>query len=902
MRVSYSINSFFLNDKGFKTLLLKLSRILLIFLLLGSFGLVSFAQTNDTPKKLKNSNHQDSITPLKSEASLIKPIDSVQNDSIKKPKGSVDEIVSHTADGYIKEDFLKTLITLHDNAEIDYGDINIKAGHIEINHETNIVTARGIADSTGYMQKPLVMQGGTESTHDSIKLNYKTEKVLAWGTDSEVGGMISKTNEMYKVNDSTIFIRDVIITTSDKPIPDYHIALKRGLMIPDKKIIAGTSQMYIAEVPTPLILPFAYFPLMKGRSSGIVMPSYGSTQSQGFYLQNGGYYFALNDYFDLTLTGDVYTNGSWGLNARSSYKVRYKYTGNFAVRYENLFNGVRGFEDFSQSSNYNIRWSHSQDSKASPNARFSASVNLGSSKYYRQSLNEYNSNAFLNNTMNSSISYQKRFVGTPFNLTSSATHTQNTNTESIIMSLPSLQVSMDRIYPFAPKNGPKKGMLQNIGTTYNFRGDYKINTTDEFFFKSEMFETASSGIQHDANLSTNTKIAKYFTLSPNARYKEVWYFDKVVKEYDPVEDEVVTDTIKGFNSFREYNIGTSLSTTLYGDFTFKKGRLEAIRHTMRPSVSYSYRPDFGYFYEDVQNSNDPMDIEKYSPYETGIYGGPARGISNSLGFSISNTLEAKMQSKDSTKVEPKKISLLKSLNVSANYNMAADTIKWSPMNVNGGTAFFNNKMAVNVRATFDPYALDVNGRKINEFNINNGGSLFRLTNAGLTSNYSFSSKKNKKGGKESNKKDDTNSDGIFGERLNVTNADNAEQNRAENQETKTAKLYQAKMPWTLRVAYALNYSNSQAKGGVSSHSIMFSGDLELSPKWKMGFSSGFDLKSKGFTYTQFRFNRDLDSWRMSFNWVPFGPRTTYNFYIGIKSGIMSDVKYDQTKPPDKRLF
>jgi lipopolysaccharide assembly outer membrane protein LptD (OstA) len=888
--------------------------ILLPLFLFGLIGHSLMAQTNKSSITLGTLNDtiKTTIPPtenlkkqqdrlIQSPDLLLEPQDTVPTDSIKKPKGALDYIVDHKAES-VKENFLKTLITLHDNAEINYGDLNIKAGHIEINHETNMVMATGIIDTTGYTQAPIVTQGGEESTHDSIRLNYKTEKAIAWGTKSELTGMQTDTHIMKKVNDSMIYIRDVIITTSDNVAPrDYHIVVEKGVMVPDKKIIGGKSQLYIAEVPTPVILPFAYFPLTQGRTSGIIMPSYGSTQAQGFFLQNGGYYLALNDYFDLALTGDLYTNGSWGMNAQSAYNVRYKYAGSFGLRYEKLYNSIRGFSDFGESSNYNIRWSHSQDTKANPNARFSTSVNLGSSTYYRQSLNESNSNAFLNNTLSSSISYQKRFVGTPFNLTSSMTHTQNTNTQSIDMSLPSLQVSMDRIYPFAPKDGTKKGMLQNIGTTYNFKGDYKINTTDEFFFKNEMFATARTGMQHDANLSTNTKIMKYFTLSPNARYKEVWYFDSVSKEYVPEIDQVVTDTISGFSSFREYNAGASLSTTLYGDFTFKKGNIEAIRHTMRPSVSYGYRPDFSYQYEEYQNSADPDDINEYNPFQNGIYGGPSKGISNSMGFTVANTLEAKVKSKDSTDLKPKKLSLIKNLNFSSNYNMAADSLKWSPISTNMGVSFFNNKLAVNIRAILDPYAMDVNGKKMDKFNIDNGGSLFRLTSAGLQTNYSFSSKSTKKDKKEAPKKDDTNSDGIFGEDMATTNESRSTA-KNENDETKSTKIFQSRIPWDLKVAYAVNYSNNLGQNEFSSHSLMFSGDLELTPKWEMGFSSGYDFKNKGFTYTQLRFNRDLNSWRMSFNWVPFGLRTTYNFFIGIKSGIMSDLKYDQQKKPDQRLF
>lgn len=868
------------------------------------------AQDINTNKDISISPRLQSKDSLKinSEELILQPKDTIKTDSIKKPSNAIEAILVHKAEDYIRQNFIKNLVILHNNAEIDYQDLNIKAGHIIINNENNIVTAIGIKDSLGYSQKPIVIQDGQESTHDSIKINLKTERALAWGTRSVVTELNTRTGVMKKVNDSTIFIRDVILTTSNKEIPDYHIKINQGKMVPDKKIVAGRSQLFIAEVPTPIILPFAYFPLTKGRSSGFIMPSYGSTNNQGFFLQNGGYYLAISDYFDLAILGDIYTNGSYGLNMQSNYIVRYKYSGNFNVRYENLFNSIRGFDDFGQSSNYNIRWSHSQDPKANPNSRFTASVNMGSSTYYRQSLNEYNNNSFLNNTLSSSISFQKKFVGTPFNLTSSITHSQNTNTESIIMSLPSAQLSMDRIYPFAPKDGAKKNMLQNTGLTYNFKGDYRIDTSDEFFFKKEMFDTAKSGIQHDVNLSTNTKIMKHFTLSPSARYKEVWYFNKINRIYNNINDEVVTDTIKGFNAFREYSVGASLSTTIYGDIAFKKGRVQAIRHTMRPSISYGYTPDFSTYYDEIQQSSDPQDILEYTQFEGGIYGTPGRNLSNSIGISIANTLEAKVMSKDSTITEPKKVSLLNNLNISTSYNIAADSLKWSPLGLSAGTSFFNKKLGLNIRATLDPYAIDVNGRKINTFNIDNNGSLFRLTNAGITMNYSLSSTsfedkedKSNDRNKSFGAKDGTNSDGIFGEDLGVSNDQQLNTNN-EKTETKKTKLYNSAIPWDLNLAYAMNYSNPSRQDEISSHSLMFSGNIELTPKWKVGFSSGYDIKNKGFTYTQLRFNRDLDSWRLSFNWVPFGTRTTYNFYIGVKSGILSDLKYDKQKAPDRRLF
>ncbi len=836
---------------------------------------------------------------LSSKNSLnTKPID-----SIIKPIELLESIVDHSADSLIRQDLKNNKIILFDNAHVHYKDIDLTAGYIEINNATNVVWAKGIKDSIGeYSQLPVFKQGPEESTQDSIAFNFKTEKAKIWGLKTEQDGVIIRGEVTKKENDSTIFISNIKFTTSEKEKPDFYIKTKKAKIVPNKKLVIGLSNLVIMDVPTPLFLPFAYIPLTQGNVSGFMMPTWGDTAGQGYFLQNGGYYFAINDFVDLSISGDVYSNGSWGLRTDSNYKVRYRFNGSFSVSFENLKNSIRGFDDFSETTNYNLRWSHSQDAKASPNSRVSASVNLGSSTYFKESLNEYNTNAFLNNTLSSSISYYKKFVGTPFNISLSATHSQNTNTEQITMSLPSLQVNMDRIYPFAPKSGAKKNSLQKLGMTYSLKGDNRINTTDEFFFKKEMFESAKSGLQHNATFSTNMKVLKHFTLSPNANYKEVWYFDKINKTYDTTENEIVTDTINKFNTFREYSTGVSLSTTLYGMLNFNKGRLQAIRHVVRPSISYSYRPDFSSYYEEVQQGEDENDVVEYSPFKNGIFGGPGKGISNSLNFTLNNTFEAKMMSKDSTKVEPEKVTLINNLNFSTGYNMAADSLKWSPVRMTAGTDFFNKKLKVNLNATLDPYAITTSGAKINTFNINNGGSLFRLTAASLTMNYRLSSKKsdNQKNSKQQTAQAN-NSNGIFGEDLNASNNLNSK-DQSTDENTKTAKLYRSTIPWNLNLAYSLNYQNSRRQNEISSNSLMFSGDIELTPKWQVGVSSGYDIKNKGFSYTQLRFSRDLDSWKLNFNWVPFGDRQTYYFYIGVKSTMLSDLKYDKRKVPDRRIF
>ncbi|MDG1040383.1 MAG: putative LPS assembly protein LptD [Polaribacter sp.] len=879
----------FVTKIALKALQSKIQHILLFTLL--SFFCIQFnyAQEIKTKKIVVPVSQKKEFLQKKDSLFNQKKIDTVKTDTIGVPKSSVTSKITHNALDYILQNAKTKKVELYNEAHVIYEDIDLKAGYILIDNKNNTLFAKGIKDSLGYSQLPYFKQGSQESEQDSILYNFKTKKAIIYGVKTTQSGMITYGKKMKRVNDSTIFLRDLKFTTSDKINPDYYIKTRKAKLVPGKKIIVGFSNLVIADVPTPLAIPFAYFPTTETRASGFIIPTWGQTNSQGYFLQNGGYYLALNDYLDISLMGDVYSNGSWGLRSESSYVVRYRFSGNFSFRYENLIRSQKGFDDYSKSTNFNLRWSHSQDAKSNPNARFSASVNLGSSKYFRESLNEINSSDFLTNTLNSSISYYKNFVGTPFNLNATASHSQNTNTKEINMTLPSLQVNMDRIYPFAGKSGVKKNALQKIGLNYSMKGDYSIKTVDSLFFKPEMFETAKAGIQHTASANTNMKVLKYFTLTPNANFKEVWNWDYINKYYDAASGTAVEERINGFKSYREYSAGVSLGTNIYGNFSFNKGNFK-VRHTVRPSISYGYRPDFADKYnQQVQQSIDPTDILTYSPFEDGIYGRPGAGLSNSIGISVANVLEAKVASKDSLNTEDKKITLLNNLNFSTSYNIAADSLKWSPVSVTAGTRFFKDKLTLNMGATLDPYQIDNNGNRIDQINSN----LFRLTNANATANISFSSKDFEK--KEKPKSKNTNQN-QFGDE-----APNTKTNK--NKEIKETKLYSATIPWNISLAYAVNYTNyGITNAGIGSNSLMFNGDLELSPKWKVRYSSGYDFKNKGFTYTRLGFTRDLDSWSFNFDWSPFGTNKSYFFRIGVNSSMLNDLKWDKRSLPDRLLF
>lgn len=856
------------------------------------------AALSDKNKLTKLNSNKDTLA--------LKEVDTIALDTVK-PKEALEDIILHIAKGYTIQDAKNKTVTLYDEANITYTNIDLKAGSILIDYNKNTVFAKGIIDSTGYVQKPIFKQEGQESEQDSMLYNFKSKRALIYGLKTKQGEMFTYGTKTKRVNDSTVYIRKIRFTTSEKENPDYYIATDKAKLVPGKKIIVGASNLVIADVPTPIFLPFAYFPMAETRTSGFLIPAFDTGSSQrGIGFQNAGYYFAINDFLDLTVLGDAFANGSWGFRATSNYNKRYRFNGNFSFNFENNITGLRGFDEYNKASNFNLRWSHNQDSKASPNSRFTASVNLGTSRFFRESQNQINVSQFQTNTFNSSINYSKTFVGTPFNMNLTATHQQNTNTEQITMTLPSLTVNMNRIFPFAGKGGIQKTPLQKLGFNYTMQGQYLINTNDDAFLTSQMFETARAGIQHQTGTSTNIKAFKFFTLSPSANYEETWQFDYINKRYDPTNTEnvVVTDTLSGFKSFREYNAGISLSTNIYGTFNFKKGRLKAIRHTFRPSISYSYRPDFQEKHlQEVQQSADPLDVRQYTVFDQGIYGTPSAGLSNAIGISLNNVLEAKVAPKDpESDEEDEKITILNNLNFNSSYNIAADSLRWSPVSFSAGTRLFKNKLAINVNGSLDPYQVNDLGQRINKFN----GAVFRLTNANLTANYSISSADfNKENKDKQTNSDSNNPPDIIGADINPTDrlGQRSAINSTEADKNKKAKLYHADIPWSLNLGYSTNYRNNGIDGGeIGVHSIVFSGDLELTPKWKVGYSSGYDVLGGAFTFSRFNFTRDLDSWQFNFNWVPFGAISSYTFFIGVKSSVLQDLKWDKNRPPDRRLF
>ena len=841
---------------------------------------------------------------------LTQKNDTINDTEIDKKPILLDNIKYDASDSIII-DQKNNKIILYNNAKIIYGDIELTSGLIELDYKNNIVNAGRISDLSGNLsQYPTFKQGGNIVNPDSIKYNFDNQKALIWNSKSEENGMNILSTLTKKQNDSVYYLKDGKVTTGGNLMgdeteeADYFFKIRKGKLVPGGNIVTGFTNLFVKNVPTPIGLPFAYFPSQQTKDSGFIIPNISDSNQRGYSIQNGGYYLPISEFFDLTILGDYYTNGSYGINISSIYRKKYNYNGTFSVRYENLINGERGLPGYGKSTVYNIRWSHSKDSKASPNSSFSASVNFGSSDYFRQSVNQLNTANFLNNNLSSSISYSKSFPGSAgVRLSLTANMSQNTQSKQVNLNLPTLTLNTARFYPFERKGKSKKGIIQNINLQYSSKLENRASFADDLLLKKGMFENAKSGVQHLIPFTTNFKLFKFFSVSAGGGYQETWT-GKTIRFNDFNESNpVVKDTLSGFDRFATYNYNASVTTKIYGIVNFKpEKRIQSIRHTITPSITYSNSPSFEQYY-DTYIIDAEGNTAEYTRFQGGLYGTPPKGYSSSIGISIQNTLEAKVKPKDSTQTELKKINILKNLNISTSYNLAADEFNLSPIRVTGGIDLAKG-LSLNTGATFDPYALDENNTRINVYNIKNGGGLLRLTSANLSTQYTLNNDTFKRGQSDEQINESVSgggrADDLFGVSQDFSNSNQYEEEGEEQEEIDLDK-YIYKLPWSINLAYSLTYNNSRRQNDFSTNSLMISSNLSLTPKWKVGVSSGYDFKQKGFTYTQLRFDRDLDSWRLNFSWVPFSQRASWNFFIGIKSGLLSDLKYEKRSEPDRAL-
>lgn len=846
---------------------------------------LSVAQTSDN-NNLSTLVQHDS-TAVKTDSIMIEQVDNTTHkaDSSKQTsKKEKKQLLTSEVTTVANDSTIFSLdgkkVFLFGDAKITFEDIELTAAYIEADMEQGIIYAEGVTDSLGNITgQPVFKQGADEMKAQNLTYNVNTKRgyIERLYTEQQDGYLHSELTK--KEADNSINMLRGKYTTCELEHPHFYLELTKGKMIPDKAIIAGPSYMVLADIPLPLVLPFGYFPITKKRTSGFFMPRFGEENNRGFYLSDGGYYFAGNDYVDFTIRGSIYSKGSWATSASSRYKLRYKYTGSVTLSYAKNIFGEKGLSDYQNNNQYKIRWSHSQDAKARPNSTFSASVELSSSSY-----NRYNTTAsqdYLTNTTSSSISYQaSKVFNSPFSFSVNLRHTQNTRDSSIDLSLPNFTLSMSRIHPFKRKKA--KGTArwyEDISIGYSGAFQNTVKTHIDSLFAHSTLEKFKYGVKHSPSISKSFKLFKFLNLSPSVTYGERWYFTRsfieAINDTTPITMRNYTEREeRGFYRVYDYSFGAGINTTLYGMYIYKRGPIKAIRHVITPSISYSWRPDFGQekfgYYQ-----TDPRDTTGkriYSPYRYGIYGLPGTGKSGAIAFSLNNKLEMKVHDKRDTVNQERKIKLLESFNLSTSYNMIAEEFKWSDLSMSARTTLFKT-LGINISARGSFYALDSTGTRINEFERNVTGKLFRLTSVSMSTGYSFSSQK-----LGSKKKASTTSD------------NDDESNNLDD----LSDYDYFNIPWSFNFNYSLTYSKP-SKVGRFSQSLNFSGDFSLTPKWKIGVSSGFDFDAREFTYTSISLSRDLHCWAASLNLIPFGERQSYTFNIAVKSSVLQDLKYNKSR-------
>ncbi|MDD4545344.1 MAG: putative LPS assembly protein LptD [Bacteroidales bacterium] len=796
-------------------------------------------------------------------------------------KKTFEDRVNYSSKDSITIDLSLKKVFLYNESKIKYQGIELESGEMSINFKTKSLSAQGIMDSNNNMvQYPIFKEKGTEYRSTNIDYNFDTKKGYIKGVFTKEGEGYLHGEKVKKVDDKTMYISHGKFTTCDLDHPHFSINFSKAKAITQDKIITGPAWFSIMDIPLPLGIPFGYFPFTSTKQSGLLIPTYGYAQNRGYYLRNLGWYFAINDYVDLIAQGDIYTNLSWAVNLRSNYVKRYKYRGNLELRFEENKTGIKNTPSFSSSTDFKLRWTHQQDAKSNPNSNFSANVNLVS-----RSFNQYavNVSDYFNNTTTSSIAYSRK-LGKKFNLTANLGESYNINTGSINLDLPSITLSSSQFYPFRKKQSKgKQSWYENISFTYRTSLVNNINTIDSLLFTQEVFRNMKNGMSHSIPIQSSVKILKHFNWTNSINYNERWYLNSTIKQYNPITDLVDKDTVFGFISNRDVSFNTSLTTRLYGMFAFKKGYIKALRHVINPSLSMNFTPDFsdpslGFYNFYLDKLGNKV---FYSKTEDGMFGSPPRGKSGIVSFNLGNNLEMKVGSKKDSIKNERKIVLLESFNISTGYDLAKDSVNWQPLRITARTTLFQ-RLVINYSASYTPYVINQSGQLTNEFLYNKEKILFKNQNSqwDLNLNWQLNSKKSNT---------QTSTDNISPTEQTYSPFANPNEVFGYNVDFT--------IPWSLNLG--LNFSRlssyivALANYQTNLSSVLSAkGDINLTNKWKIGFTSGYDFINKDFTYTSIDFYRDLHCWEMRMNWIPFGPRAGWNFTIAVKASMLQDLKYE----------
>lgn len=780
---------------------------------------------------------------------------------------------------------------LYHNASVKYEGITLKAEYIELDFRKNTVYAIGIADTNGkIIGSPVFNDHGDEYNASEIRYNFDTQKGLISDVKKSEGEIYVWLQKGKKMKDNVTYVQSGHFTTCSADHPHYRVRFWKGKIIPDDKIVTGPIYMEIEDIPIPLIIPFGFIPNTKGRSNGILPPTFNYTENLGYGLTRGGYYWGLGEHFDLAIRGDIYSRGGWGLNTTSRYNFIYRGSGTINVSYAfNRYGETDTYGRYNEDKTYFINWKHRQDAKSNPHSSFSANVNFGSTKYNK--LNSTNSQDYLRNTFQSSISYTAN-LGEGYNFTGSLNHSQNSQTGVINMTLPQLSFSTPRYNPLERKNAiGKKRWYEKISLSYKMDAKNAVNTNDSLF-KTLEFKDFDKAIQHTIPLSSTVAFSN-FTWTNAINFKERWYFQSTSKYYeldttiiegDTIAPHLVTDKNNGFIASHEFNYSSSINTRIYGMYMFSKGPLLALRHVLTPNLSFNYRPDFGVapfnYYREYTNKKG--DVIRYSMFEGQMYGTPPDGKSGSVGLFFDNNFEIKVRSRKDTIKGTKKISLIDNLRIGTSYNLAATQFALAPLSLVARTNLYKG-ISIRYAAYWDFYGIDSLGQRVNEFNWNMGQDILRKNSGdwNLSFNYRLSSD-------DKNKKDKKyKSDKGTKEELDEINDDPegfVDFNNAWNMD----------LNYTFRYARTYNTTQLKMEDDVI-QTLGLRGSVNITKKWKVGITTGWDFEAKDLSYTSIDIYRDLHCWEMLFNWIPVGQRKSYNFTLRVKSAMLQDLKINRTK-------
>lgn len=859
--------------------------------------------------------------------------DSIRLDSINRKKaGGIDAPINYQADDSIVYNADQKIAYLYGNSVVKYERYNLASDKIRMNMDNNLIQARGTKDSTvegGVKGKPVFKTGQDEYQTDTIAFNYKSKKALidqvyTHQDEGYLSGKLSKRD-----SSGIIYLQHGRYTTCDKPDPDFYISLSRARVRPNKDVVFGPAYLVVADVPLPLAIPYGFFPFTKHYSSGFIMPSYGDENARGFYLRNGGYYFAVNDDWDLKLLGEIYTQGSWGLSVATNYRKRYRYSGSIFFSYQDTKTGDKGMPDYTKQESFKIQWSHRQDAKANPFSSLSASVNFATSSYEKNNLTSlYNPQSFTQSTRTSSVSWSTGFSSIGLSLSATANLSQNMRDSSLAMTFPDLNISLARFYPFRRKHMVgKERWYEKIAMSYTGQVSNSINTTENKFLHSNLIKDWKNGWEHSIPISASFTLFNAININPSFNFTDRMYTNKIMRSWDEVHQTEVRDTTYGFHNIYNWNFSVGASTKLYGFWVPNKkifgDKIQAIRHVFTPTVSFSYSPDFGsrhYGYWDSYLKTDAdgnVSLVSYSPYSDGLYSVPGKGRSESITWDVDNNLEMKVKSdKDSTGF--KKISLIDELGATMSYNAAADYHRWSDLSVRMRLKWWKN-YTFNFNGVFSTYAyeLDQNGKPYVSNHTEFGKGRFPRFQ-GMSQNISYtltpdkikklfhhgddegeSKNKNKKNSSQDDEGTDTNIESNIDPDMEKGKHGAQKTGKAETDEDGYMKF---SMPWSLTFGYGISMrENTSGKFNYKhmrypykyTQTLNFSGNIRISDGWNINFSSGYDFEYHKISMTTASLQRDLHCFNMSCD-VVLAPYTSYNFTFRCNASTLTDaLKYEK---------